>query len=63
MKANKHLYTFLQRNNTTNNNSMKEFYAYIKVINSYGGKMPIHPGFVKAKITKMGVQDTNNPTP
>ena len=42
---------------------MKEFEAYIKVIESYGGKNPIHPGIVKSKLTNMGVQDINTPKP
>ena len=42
---------------------MKEFEAYTKVIDSHIGKTPIHPGLFKANLTKMGVRDTNNPTP
>ena len=42
---------------------MKEFDAYIKVIDSYGETPPIHPGLVKAKPLKMGVYDINDPTP
>ena len=51
-----------QRRNTTNDDYMKDFDDYIKVIDSYRGKTPIHPGLVKSKFTNMGVQDTNNPT-
>ena len=29
---------------------MKDFDAYIKVIDSYGGKAPVHPGLVKSKL-------------
>ena len=42
---------------------MKDFDAYIRVIKSYGGKTPTHPGPLKPKLTKMGVQDINNQTP
>ena len=62
MKSDKRLYMLLQRKNKKND-YMKYFDAYIKVIYSYGGKTPIHPGLVKATITKMIVQDTNNPIP
>ena len=62
IKVDKNLYTFFQRINTTNNEYMKEFEAYIKVIDSYGGKTPIHPGIVKSKLTNMGVKDNNNKT-
>ena len=40
MKADKRLYTFFQRSNTTNDEYMKEFDADIKVIDSYGGENP-----------------------
>ena len=62
MNSNKRLCMLLQRSNTTNNDYMKQFDAYIKVIESYRGKTPIQPGLLKSKLTKMGVQDTNNPT-
>ena len=35
MKANKDLYTLPQRKNKTNTDNMKEFEAYIEVIESY----------------------------
>ena len=63
MKDNKHLYTFSQISNTTTNDYMEKIYAYIKVINYYGVKTTIQPGIVKFKLTKMGVQDTNNKPP
>ena len=62
-KSDKFLYTFFQRSNTTNNDHMKEFDAYVKVIDYNGGRTNIHPGIVKDKLTKMGVQDTENTTP
>ena len=42
---------------------MKEFDTYIKVIESYGGKTPIHPGIIKAKLAKMVILYTDNTTP
>ena len=63
MKSDKHMYTLLQRRNTTNDDQIKEFEAYIKVIELYRGKKPIHPGLVKANITKMEILDTNNKPP
>ena len=42
---------------------MKEFDDYINSIEPYGGRTHTHSGFVKAKLAKMVVQDTNNPTP
>ena len=62
MKVNKDLYTFSQSINTTNNDYMKVFDAYAKVIKYYGGRKKIHRGLVKANITKMEVQDMENPT-
>ena len=41
---------------------MKELDAYVKTIESYGGRKPIHTGFVKVKLTDMVVQETNKPT-
>ena len=63
MKADKRLYTFFQIRNTINYDYMKKFDVYVKVVESYGGKTPIHPGLVKSKLTNMGVQDTKNLTP
>jgi hypothetical protein len=39
MKSDKRLYTFFQRWNTTNDEYHDEFNAYVKVIESYGGKL------------------------
>ena len=63
IKSDKRLYTFYQRRNTKNYDYMKQFDAYVKVIEYYGRRKPIHPGPGKANITKMGVQDTKNTTP
>ena len=63
MKADKYLYTLSQRRNTKNDDYMKEFDDYIRVINYYGVKEPTHPGLAKTNLTKMGVQDKNNSTP
>ena len=63
MKPDKRLYTFFQIRNTINYDYMKKFDVYVKVVESYGGKTPIHPGLVKSKLTNMGVQDIKNPTP
>ena len=41
---------------------MKDFDAYIKVIESYGGKTSIHSGPFKTKLSRMWLQDNNNPT-
>ena len=62
MNADKFLYPFFNRSNTTNDDYMKEFEAYIKVIESYWIKTTIHPGLVKSKLANMIVQDTNNQT-
>ena len=62
-KSGKSIYILSQRRNTTNNDHMKEFEAYIKVIDYYGRKKPIHPGLVKNKLAKMEILDTNNPNP
>ena len=63
MKSDKRLYTFLQDMNTTNENYMKEFDTYFKVIEYYVGRILMHPGLIKAKIVYIEVQDTENPTP
>ena len=55
MKSDKRLYTFFRRSNTENNSYMKYFYAYVKVVESYGGSTSIHPGFVRSNITEMGL--------
>ena len=62
MKYNRHIYVLFQGRNTINDDYVKYFDAYIKVVKSYGGKTPIHRGLVKTKITKTRVQNTNNPT-
>ena len=54
---------FFQRINTTNDDYKKYFEAYIKVINSYERKTPIHPGLFRSKLAKMEILDTYNPTP
>ena len=63
LKADKRLYMFFRIMKTTNDDNMKEFDAYIKFINYYGGKTPIHPSLVESNLAKMGVQDYNNPAP
>ena len=63
MEADKRLYTFSQRRNTTNNDCMKYFDAYAKVIKSYIGRTPIHPRLVKFKILEMKLLDTDNLKP
>ena len=63
MKENKSLYAFFKIMNATNGDYMKYCDAYIKFIESYIVKTPIHPVLVESKITKMGVQYTNNPIP
>ena len=63
MKADKCLHKFFQIRNTINYDYMKKFDVYVKVVESYGGKKPIHPGLVRSKLTNMGVQDTKNLTP
>ena len=60
MKSDKRLYMLLRRKNKKND-YMKYFDAYIKVIYSYGGKTPIHPGLVKSKPANMEILDTENP--
>ena len=62
MKSENFLYEFFQKRNRKNYDFMKQFEAYIKVIDSYGGKTPIHPGLVNAKLAKMEILDTKNPT-
>jgi hypothetical protein len=57
MKSDKHLYTFFQRWNTTNDEYHNEFNAYVKVIESYGGETPIHPGHVDTKLKELGKAD------
>ena len=54
---------FSHHRNTTNNDYTKEFDAYVKVIEYYGGRTPIQPSFVKANITNMDVTDKDTPTP
>ena len=44
MKANKCLYTFFHKRNTTNNDYMEYFEAYIMLIELFGVKTSIHPG-------------------
>ena len=63
MKTNKCLYKLFQRNNITNNYKMKEFDVFVKTVESYRGRTSIHPGLVKANLTRMEVLNTNNPTP
>ena len=53
MKSNKILYTFFQGSNTIKYDYVKEFEAYIQFLKSYGGKTPIHPVLVKAKLANM----------
>ena len=44
------------------NDYMKSFEAYIKFIESYGGKIPIHPASLKPSLSNMGFMDAENPT-
>ena len=62
MKADKSLCTF-QRINTRNDDYVKEFEAYIKVIESYRVKTAIHHGLVNTNLIKMEFMDANHPTP
>ena len=62
LKADKCLKTFFQRSNTTNNDYMKEFEAYIKVTESPGIKIPIHPELIKSKLSNMEFTDAEKPT-
>ena len=55
MKVNKLIYKIFRRRNTKNDDYMKRFEAYIKVIDSYGGKTPMHHVLVKSNIAKMGL--------
>ena len=63
MKSNKRLYTFFQKSKATNDDILKEFNAYIKVIKSYRGKTPLHPDLLKANLTNIEVSDADKPTP
>ena len=63
IKSDKILYNLFHRSNTTNDDYMKEFDTYVKVIDYYGGNKPIHPDLVKYNRTNMEPQDINNPTP
>ena len=63
MKSNKHLYTFFQKSKNTNDDYMKGFGEYVKVIEYYGGGTPMYPVLVKSKLLDMEVQETDNPTP
>ena len=53
IKVNKHLYIFLQLSNTTNDDYIKRFDSYDKVVEHYVGRTPIHPGLVKYNIIEM----------
>ena len=48
---------FFQWMNVMNDDYLKQFDAYAKVIKSYGGRTPVHPNLVKASLTKMEVPD------
>ena len=45
----------------TNDDYMKEFEAYIKVIDYYGGKTHIHPVIVKEKLANMKFTTATQP--
>ena len=60
MKPDKRFYILVQYKNTTNNDYMKDFDAYVKVIESYGVKTTIHSGRVKTNLNKMVVHNPNN---
>ena len=63
VKSDKLLYNLFHISNTTNDDYMKEFDTYVKVIDYYGGNTPIHPELVKYNRTNMGLKDINNPKP
>ena len=62
MNSGKHVYKFVQRRKKKNDDNMKYFDDYVKVIKSYRGRTPIKSRPVNAKIANMGVQDTKNTT-
>ena len=49
-KPNTIIYMLFQRRNTTNDDYMKDFDDYIKVIDSYRGNTLIHLSLVKSKL-------------
>ena len=63
MKASKRNCTLFQRKNKKNDDYKKEFNSHVKVVKYYEGRTPIYPDLVKANTTKMGIQDTRNPSP
>ena len=56
----KSLYTFYQYQGVINNDYHQTFLAYIKIIEFYGGAIPVHPGLFSSNMTIMESNDPIN---